>query len=48
MKKISNYELQCEDWRQRFLKMNVSSLMKKLPELRIEGGDLVVSHYARR
>ena len=33
MEKVSNYENQCEQWRERFLSMDQAALCRKLPEL---------------
>ena len=43
-----NYELLCADWQKRMLQLDTAELMKKLPELRLEGSYLTLSHYHRR
>lgn len=48
MKRQSNYERQCEEWRQRFLAMDVKDLRARLPELREEGPWLTLRHFGRR
>lgn len=45
---ISNYEKICEQWRQRFLKMDPNLLKTRLPELTDEGDWMTLSHFARR
>ncbi|MEE1197306.1 MAG: DUF3786 domain-containing protein [Lachnospiraceae bacterium] len=44
----SNYARLCEDWRLKFLSMDQDLLMKKLPELQVEGEYLTVYHFARK
>lgn len=46
--KISNYEKLCEDWRQKFLTMDQSRLLRKLPELKEEGDYLTLRHFGRK
>jgi len=47
-KRVSNYELQCADWRKRFLAMDIDALRRRLPELKLEGGTLQITHFGRR
>lgn len=44
----SNYSRLCEDWRLKFLSMDQELLMKKLPELQVEGEYLTLRHFARK
>ena len=37
-----NYELLCADWQKRMLQLDTAELMKKLPELRLEGSYLTL------
>ena len=48
MKQVSNYERQCEDWRQRFLSMDQAAIMRKLPEIHVEGEYLTLRHDGRK
>ena len=45
--RISNYEQNCIDWRNRFLAMDHARLMELLPELRREGEELCLRHFGR-
>ncbi len=45
---VSNYELQCDQWRQRFLAMDQGALLRRLPELKVEGDYLTLRHFGRR
>ena len=45
---ISNYEKNCEQWRERFLSMDQQRLMTLLPELKPEGDYLTLSHFGER
>lgn len=48
-KKIhSNYDRLCEEWAVRFLGTDISALMDKLPELKIEGDFLILRHFGRK
>ena len=40
MKKISNYVKLCEDWADKFMKMDLENLRKRVPELKEEKGFL--------
>ena len=42
MKRVSNYEVQCEDWRKRFLGMDQADVRRRVPELREEGAYLTL------
>ena len=46
--RISNYVKLCEEWAQRFLKMNQADLHKRVPELKEENGFLTIIHFGRR
>ena len=43
-----NYEKWCEEWRLRFLDMDQRELLKRLPELKEEGGYLTLRHFGRK
>ena len=43
--KISNYMKLCNDWADRFLKMDKKELMRRLPELKEENGYLRITHF---
>lgn len=45
--RISNYEQNCIDWRQRFLAMDHGRLQELLPELRREGDCLCLCHFGK-
>lgn len=42
-----NYEKWCEQWREKFLKMDVEELKARLPELKDEGDYLTIAHFGR-
>jgi hypothetical protein len=44
----SNYEILADQWKQRFLEMDQSVLMRRLPELKPEGDYLTIRHFNRR
>lgn len=44
-KKISNYELVCQEWSCRFLEMDQELLFKRIPELTSEGEYLTLYHF---
>ena len=46
-KRPSNYALQIDEWKQRFLQMDMVELCRLLPELKIENGDLKITHFGR-
>lgn len=46
--KLNNYDKLCENWRERFLKMDIRQLMQKLPELKSEGDYLTIRHFGRK
>ena len=46
--RISNYVKLCEEWAQRFLKMDQADLHKRVPELKEEIGFLTIIHFGRR
>ncbi|NLL39314.1 MAG: DUF3786 domain-containing protein [Clostridiales bacterium] len=48
MKRLSNYDKLCRQWRERFLKMDQQQLMEKLPELKPEGDYLTICHFGRK
>ena len=48
MKRVSNYEVQCEDWRKRFLGMDQADVRRRVPELREEGAYLTLWHFGRK
>lgn len=47
MEKISNYEKLCQEWAEKFTKMDHARLQRLLPELRREGGALTLRHFGR-
>lgn len=48
MEKVSNYEKQCEQWRERFLSMDQAALCRKLPELEADEKQLRLWHFGRQ
>ena len=48
MEETNNYERWCEQWREKFLKMDQEELKKRLPELKEEGDWLTICHFGRR
>lgn len=48
MEKTNNYEKWCEQWREKFLKMDQKELKKRLPELKEEGDWLTLCHFGRK
>lgn len=42
---VSNYIKLCEEWAEKFLRMDRTALMKKLPELKEENGYLKITHF---
>lgn len=46
--RISNYVKLCEEWAQRFLKMDQADLHKRVPELKEENGFLTWGESGRR
>lgn len=47
-KHISNYENLCEQWRMKFLNMDLSALRKKLPEIQEEDNQLTITHFGQK
>lgn len=47
-KVISNYEKLCEQWEEKFIKMDQEELMIRLPELKNEGEYLTIYHFGRK
>ena len=43
--KVSNYIKLCDEWAEKFLRMDKMELMKKLPELKQEDGYLKIVHF---
>ena len=43
--KVSNYIKLCDEWAEKFLRMDKMELMKKLPELNQEDGYLKIVHF---
>ena len=43
--KVSNYIKLCDEWAEKFLRMDKAELMKKLPELKQEDGYLKIIHF---
>ena len=43
--KVSNYIKLCDEWAEKFLRMDKAELMKKLPELKQEDGYLKIVHF---
>lgn len=48
MEKVSNYDMQLQQWRRRFLDMDHAALCRKLPELEAAGYQLRLWHFGRR
>ena len=48
MEETNNYEKWCEQWREKFLKMDQEELKKRLLELKEEGDWLTLCHFGRR
>jgi hypothetical protein len=48
MQKVSNYEIQCEDWRKRFLTMDQNDICARLPEVKMEDEQLALWHFGRQ
>lgn len=48
MEKVSNYDVQCRQWRERFLAMDQEALRRKLPELEAADGELRLWHFGRQ
>lgn len=48
MEETNNYEKWCEQWREKFLKMDQEELKKRLPELQEEGEWLTICHFGRK
>jgi hypothetical protein len=48
LEKTSNYEKLCEQWRLKFLEMNVRSLVDTVPGLELTEGYLTIVHFGRR
>ena len=46
--RMSNYVKLCEEWAQRFLKMDQADLHKRVPELKEENGFLTIIHFGRK
>ena len=46
--KISNYVKLCEDWADKFMKMDQENLRKGVPELKEENGFLTLIHFGRK
>ena len=46
-KKKSNYEKWCEEWRQKFLQMDLSDLKMRIPELIDHGTSLSIRHFGK-
>lgn len=47
-KRPNNYEKWCEEWKSRFLTLNLDALMRKLPGLCMEGDFLTLSYYHQK
>lgn len=47
-KETNNYEVWCEQWRNRFLQMEQTILLQRLTELRDEGQWLTLTHFGRK
>lgn len=43
-----NYEKWCEQWREKFKKLDIEELKVRLPELKDEGGHLTIEHFGRK
>lgn len=48
MHKVSNYEIQCEDWRKRFLTIDQNDICVRLSEVRMEAEQLTLWHFGRQ
>lgn len=48
MEFTSNYDKQCEEWRQKFLGMNQEEICAKLPEIQDDESDLTLWHFGRQ
>ena len=48
MEKVSNYELQRQQWQRRFLDMDHAALRQKLPELEETADQLRLWHFGRQ
>ena len=48
MDETNNYVKWCEQWREKFLKMDQEEVKKRLPELKDEGDWLTICHFERR
>ncbi len=48
VEQINNYETWCEQWRERFLRMDQEELKRRLPELQEEGNWLTIRHFGRK
>lgn len=48
MKKVSNYELQLMEWRNKFLSMDKDDILLRLPEAELDGTYLKITHFSRR
>lgn len=46
--RISNYDRLCTQWAQRFMSMDQDALLRKLPELLIEGEYITLRHFDRK
>lgn len=46
--KVSNYIKLCEDWAEKFLKMDQKDLKRRVPELKEENGFLTIVHFGRK
>ena len=46
--KISNYVKLCEDWADKFMKMDLENLRKRVPELKEEKGFFTLVHFGRK
>lgn len=45
---MNNYEKWCEEWRIKFLNMDLAAIKERLPELKDEGAWLIISHFSRK
>lgn len=48
MEFTSNYDRQCEEWRQKFLTMDQEEICRRLPELQADEKDLTLWHFGRQ
>lgn len=48
MEHVSNYDKQCEDWREKFLTMDQEDICRRLPEVENREEELVLWHYGRQ